>query len=248
MPISGCSRPAKPSTTPAAREPGGASTKGCPKEVHKPALIENGAEDLINSAIYKTCPDDVKDDIKSKVFSEEEQADVNEVLDKMSALMACKNQPVKQIGRTDKAISKGKGGCESETSTYGEWFADRGTLILTDAADEPLDFSDARTQFKGTLAHELTHGLTNGFDPRTCTVYDNFRDNPLMQEWGKAAGWDATLTNLADPSKAPTDYAKKNAKEDLSETIMMYMYSPDELKKKSPERYEFAKKLLEGGA
>ncbi len=246
MPISGSPRPAKPSSTPGAKDAQGTVAQTCKKVAQLPQLVENGAEDLVNSAIYKTCPEDVKKEIVSKAFTEEEQEDVKEVLDKMSGLMGCANHPLKKIGRTGKALSKTKGGCEAESSTYGEWFADQGALILTDVADKPLDFKDPRTQFKGTLAHEMTHALTNGFDPRSCTAYDNFRDNPLMQEWGKAAGWDPTLTNLLDPSGAPTEYAKKNAKEDLSETLMMYLYDPKALKKKSPERYAFANKLLGG--
>lgn len=247
MPISGSPRPPKPSSLPGAKEAVGKAVQACSKAAHLPQLIDDGAKALTGSDAYKGCPQAVKDEILSKAFTDEEKGQINEVLDKMGGLMACANHPVKHIGRTAKAISRDDSGCEAESRTYGEWFEDQGTLILTDVASNPLDFKDKATQFKGTLAHELTHGLTNGFDPRTCTAYDDMADNPLMQEWAKATGWDPTLSNLADPSKAPTDYAKTNAAEDLSETVMMYLYAPDELKKKSPERHAFAKKLLEGG-
>jgi hypothetical protein len=207
-------------------------------------LSDKGGDDVVKSATYRACPDNVKSEIHSKRFSEDEKNDTQEVLDRMKPLMGCENQPVKQIGRSDKAITKGSGGCRAETSTMGEWFPDLGALVLTDAASNPVDFNDPRAQYKGTLAHELTHGLTNGFDPRSCKAYDNWRDNPLMQEWGKAVGWDATLTSLPDDSKAPTDYAKTNAKEDLSESVMLYLYDPDRLKKKSPERHAFIHKLF----
>jgi len=247
MPISGSPRPPKPSSLPGAKEGLGKAVQTCSKAAKLPQLIDDGAKALTGSDAYKGCPEDVKNEILSKAFSDEEKAQVNEVLDKMSGLMTCDNHPIKQIGRTGKAITRDSSGCQAETSTYGEWFEDQGTLILTDVASNPLDFPDKATQFKGTLAHELTHGLTNGFDPRTCTAYDNMADNPLMQEWAKATGWDPTLSNLADASKAPTEYAKTNAAEDLSETVMMYLYAPDELKAKSPERHAFAKKLLGGG-
>lgn len=243
MPISGCSRPAKPSSTPSAKDPICGTTTGCSKSPTLPALVDDGAVDLTNTAIYKKCPDDVKSAIQSKAFTKKEREDVEEVLGKMGALMTCENHPVKRIGRTDQAITS----CVAEQDTMGEWFQDRGALVMTDNATANFHLGGGRKEFKGSLAHELTHGLTNSFDPRTCTAYSNPRDNPLMQEWVKLMGWDDTWKKVADPSSLPSDYAKTNAKEDLSETVKFYLYAPDELKKKSPERYEFAKKLL-GGA
>lgn len=218
--------------------------QSCPLASHPPALTDKGGEGIVKSKIYSGCPEDVKSEIHSKSFTEDEKKDTEEVLNKMKPLTRCENQPVKHIGRSDKGITKGSGACEAETSTMGEWFADRGTLVLTDAASNPVDFKDQRTQYKGTLAHELTHGLTNGFDPRDCKSYDNWKDNPLMREWAKAAGWNKLLTGLKDPSKAPTNYAKTNPKEDLSESVMLYLYEPDTLKTKSPERHEFIQKLF----
>ena len=52
------------------------------------------------------------------------------------------------------------------------------------------------------------------------------------------------MTSLKDESKAPTDYARKNPKEDMSESVMLYLYEPDSLKKKSPERHAFVQKLF----
>ncbi len=215
-----------------------------PLTAYLPHLTDKGGASLRSSDACFECPAEVKAAIQDVSFSGEEKKDTEEVLDKMKPLMHCENQPVKHIGRSDKGITKGANGCEAETSTMGEWFADRGSLVLTDAASNPVDFKDTRTQYKGTLAHELTHGLTNGFDPRDCKSYDNWKDNPLMQEWAKAAGWNSALTTLTDDTKAPTDYAKKNPKEDLSESVMLYLYEPDTLKTKSPERYEFIQKLF----
>jgi hypothetical protein len=216
----------------------------CPLASNPPTLTDKGGEAITKSKIYSGCDKAVKDQIHDKSFTDDEKKDTEEVLDKMKPLTRCKEQPVKHIGRSDKGITKKSTGCEAETSTMGEWFADQGTLVLTDAASNPVDFKDKRTQYKGTLAHELTHGLTNNFDPRDCKSYDNWKDNPLMQEWAKAAGWNPDLKGLKDPSKAPTNYAKTNPKEDLSESVMLYLYEPDTLKTKSPERYEFVQKLF----
>jgi hypothetical protein len=225
-------------------KPVGSSTESCPSG-NGPEFISNGKKPLVDSDKYKDCPDSVKKKIHSKEFTDKEKKNINEVLDKYKPILKCKNSPVKQIGRTNKAISK-NGKCRAETDTMGEWFEDSGTVILTDAANNPVDFDDAETQFKGTAAHEIAHGLLDNFDPRTCTSYENSSDNPLMKEFHKAAGWDPTGTTLTetDDDKAPTDYAKTNDEEDLSESMMLYLYDPDKLKDASPARYEFCKKLL----
>lgn len=222
----------------------GSPVQGCP--LTQPKLVDNGADAITKSARYKDCPDDVKKEITSKAFTDSEKKDLQEVLDKYKPLMKCDNNPVKEIGRSNKGITKKNSGCVSETDTMGEWFDDSGTLVLTDAASNPVDFADKDTQFKGTATHELAHGLLNRFDPRDCKAYDTPDDNPLMKEFRKSAGWDSTGTTLAETAgnKAPTDYAKTNSQEDLSESMMLYMYDPEKLKKASPERYEFCKKLM----
>jgi hypothetical protein len=232
--------PTPPGSGAGANTPCKNATQPCVGKVYPPSLSETGAADLTASENYKDCPKEVKEGVKSKTFTEDEKKDVEEVLEKMKPLMKCESQPVKTIGRTDKAITD----CKVEESTMGEWFPDRGALILSDSASNLVDFKDKRTQFKGTLAHELTHGLTNGFDPRTCKKYDSWKDNPLMKEWGKAADWDPTLTSLVDASGAPTNYAKTNPKEDLSESVMLYLYDAKRLEKASPARHKFVAALF----
>lgn len=85
----------------------------------------------------------------------------------------------------------------------------------------------------------------NNFDPRTCKSYANYKDNPLMQEYMKEAGWNkkGTILSETDTNKAPTDYGKTNPQEDLAEAAMLYLYEPDTLKNRSPARYNFLKKL-----
>ncbi len=222
----------------------GAPVEACPAE-KGPQLVSDGADAIVKSDSYKNCPANVKDEIKSKDFSDTEKKGIQEVLGKYNPLMKCDNSPVKKIGRTNKGITKSNG-CVAETSTMGEWFDESGTLVLTDAASNPVDFADKDVQFKATTAHELAHGLLNKFDPRDCKAYASANDNPVMKEFRKAAGWDATGTTLTETGKdkAPTGYAKTNSQEDLSESMMLYLYSPDKLKKASPARYEFCEKLL----
>ena len=223
----------------------GAPAEKCPL-AKGPTLVSNGADAVTKSTAYKGCPEDVKDKIASKEFSESEKKGIEDVLDKYKPLFECDNVPVKKIGRSDKGITKSTAGCVAETTTMGEWFEDSGTLVLMDAASSPEDFPDADSQFKGTVAHELAHGLLNNFDPRTCKAYKKAGDNPVMKEFRKAAGWDATGTTLTetDKDKAATSYSKTNSQEDLSEAMMLYLYDQKKLKDASPARYEFCKKLL----
>jgi len=71
-----------------------------------PELSDNGADFILNNSFYKTCPADVKAEVKSKRFTPEEKKDVQEVLGKMSPLMQCPNPKLKHIGRTTKAIDR----------------------------------------------------------------------------------------------------------------------------------------------
>ncbi len=212
---------------------------------NKPQLVTDGKIYINNSNSYKNCPDTVKNKIKSKTFTAKEKKEINEVIEKYKPLLKCKNHPLQKIARTDKAITK-NGTCIAESDTMGEWLADQNALILTDSASTGLDFKDSSKQFRGTVAHEISHALMNNFDPRTCSTYKNELKNPLMQEYQKISGWDKTGTTLTETQKdkAPTDYAKTNPSEDLSEATMLYLYEPKTLKSQSPKRYEFLKKLF----
>jgi hypothetical protein len=229
-------------------------TTTCPL-ASSPTLLDSGADVVVKSDTYKECPDEVKNEIKGEPFSDQEKKDLEEVLDKYKPLMKCKNQPLKAIGKTNKGISHDDdGNCYAEEDTMGEWFSDKGTLVLTDAADSGPDFPDDESkQFRATATHEIAHAIAGhgsgpGFDPRDCKEYPNNEDNPLMKEFKKAAGWNETGDTLVetDEDKAPTDYAETNADEDFAESAMLYHYDPDKLKSKSPARHKFMQDLFNG--
>lgn len=228
----------------------------CPAN-SSPTLLDSGAEAIVQSDAYKECPDEVKDEIEGEPFTDQEKKDLEEVLDNYKPLMKCKNQPLKAIGKTNKGISHDEDGdCYAEEETLGEWFSDKGTLVLTDAAsngEDPVFPGDSSKGFRATAAHEIAHALAGhgsgpGFDPRDCKEYPNNEDNPLMKEFKEASGWNEAGDTLVetDEDKAPTDYAKTNADEDFAESAMLYQYDPDKLKSESPARYEFMQKLFKG--
>jgi len=51
----------------------------------------------------------------------------------------------------------------------------------------------------------------------------------------------------ANGNQPPTAYSKTNPKEDLSESVKLYMYNPDKLKNSSMKRYVFIRDHMFGG-
>ncbi len=144
------------------------------------------------------------------------------------------------------------------------------TIRIFDFAQTPFDFSDdpgGYKQFKGTILHELTHSLQYKKD--TYSVYRSPYNSPIMQNY-----MDATrqITNIDDPgfegvngwkfghfpnspppkwtlftdqtNGPPTKYGGTNPLEDMSESVMMYVYQPETLKNSSPARYNFIRDFV----
>ncbi len=140
-----------------------------------------------------------------------------------------------------------------------------GTIRIFNQALTPLDFTndpDGYKEFKGTILHELTHALQ--FKKDEYSIYKNPHSSPLVQNY-----MDATrpITNINDPgfegvngwvyghppgtpppkwklygtqdNKTPTNYGNTNPIEDMSESVMMYVYEPQKLQGSSPQRYNF---------
>lgn len=240
MAFANCGRPKKPSSN--------GPVMACGREKkEKPKLVRDGRKAVVQSDLYKDCPESVKKKVKSKAFTKKEKKDIEEVLRKYKPVMKCKNKPLKKIGRVNRGVSHDDTGkCYADKTTMGEWFEDQGTLVLTDYAAGGSDFSDPSLQFRATAAHEIAHAMFGEFDPRTCKKYTSFKKNPLMKEFMKAAGWDKNGKTLKEQkgNKAPTGYAKTNPEEDMSESVMLYLYEPEKLKKASPARYKVIKKLF----
>lgn len=149
-----------------------------------------------------------------------------------------------------------------------------GTIRIFDMATRPFDFSndpDGIKEFKGTILHELIHALQYKKDEYS--IYKNPYSSPIMQNYMDAA---RPITNINDPgfegnngwtygkhppgqpfqswklfstqnSNPPTNYGGKNPLEDMSESVMMYVYEPQKLQSSSPQRYTFIRdQIFEG--
>jgi hypothetical protein len=148
------------------------------------------------------------------------------------------------------------------------------TIRIFDNANSPFDFANDPTgdkQFKGSILHEMTHAMQYHKDDSSPL------ENPLEQKNGYSAPlmqnfMDATrpITDMNNPgfwgnngwllnpqgvwtltgapgNQAPTNYAGKNPKEDMCESVMLYVYDPQRLQIRSPQRYNFIRDHMFGG-
>lgn len=144
------------------------------------------------------------------------------------------------------------------------------TLRIFDRAWEPGDFSndpDGAKQFKGTILHELIHATqyrseqnSGVINPYENTLVQNYNDAtreitdinaPGFKSWN---GWDwGNKTGESPPPKwhytnathqPPTNYGLTNPLEDMSESVMMYVYDPQKLQTTSMVRYNFIRDFI----
>jgi hypothetical protein len=149
-----------------------------------------------------------------------------------------------------------------------------GTIRIFDQATQPFDFQndpDGYKEFKATILHELIHALQYKKDEYS--IYKNAYSSPIVQNYMDAT---RPITNINDPgfvgnngwtfgrhppgwpfpswklfdtqgNTSPTNYGGTNPLEDMSESVMMYVYEPQKLKGSSLQRYNFIRdQIFEG--
>ena len=95
------------------------------------------------------------------------------------------------------------------------------------------DFTDEGDQLVGTFVHETAHGLLS-------YAYDDFvaASDGYWTDQNTKSGKDGA-------EEPPTGYGKKNAREDMCETAMLYFVEPSRLDA-FPKRLAFMKALGTG--
>ena len=126
-------------------------------------------------------------------------------------------------------------------SWLGVYYPSEDSITIYDGAKSSGDFgllgTDGNRNFKGTIVHELTHSI---------------QTDKLSEEYAKMAGWEfdsleGTWKFKGDKKSLPTTYGGTNPHEDMAESVMLYAYDPQRLRKASPERYDFLKtKIFDG--
>lgn len=144
-------------------------------------------------------------------------------------------QEVTSVSKIDQAIDTNAPTGKLEHNTNGEYFKksqnfamfSAGTTMVSDFA---MDRRNNDKDLEGLAVHELAHGL--------------FANN--LESFIAASGYWKSQFRVGTMLEFPiTDYAKRNADEDLSETVKYYFMDPGMLQDKCPRRFQFVKEVVE---
>jgi hypothetical protein len=131
------------------------------------------------------------------------------------------------------------------------------TIRIYDQATKPYDFGNdtGDIEFKATILHEMIHALQSYKNDQD--TYDNpSGENPLVQDYINisVSGWNGWFlsgnTWVYSPvagNDPPTNYGMTSPLEDMSESVMMYVYDPQKLQNSSPQRYNYIRDKIFGG-
>lgn len=160
-------------------------------------------------------------------------------------------------------------GSVPKPNVFGDYSPSTGVIRIFNHASTPYDFENdpnGDKQFKATILHELIHAMQYHKDEYS--NYKNVYASPLVQSYMDAIkplqaidtgiwenGWvyyekqgENGWKNYSGPENdPPTDYGKTDPTEDMSESVMMYVYDSQKLQSSSPLRYSFIKDQIFGG-
>lgn len=146
------------------------------------------------------------------------------------------DQEVQTIGKVSQAIDLNHAHGKLDKSTMGEYFESQKSFGMFRAGtDSTLDFSANAKQIEGTVVHELAHGMF-------ADQYDAFVAT------GSGGYWIDRFTASGDKAAEapPTDYGRKNAMEDLAESVMFFFVDEAMLKNRCPLRHAFIRRVIDG--
>jgi hypothetical protein len=157
-------------------------------------------------------------------------------------------QELVSIGKLEERYGKSGAGYKWQPTVLGEYFREselRNFAMYKHNESSTVDFpGNLDKQMEATAVHEIAHGV--------------FR-YALPEFVGKMLYWldEDTRTNVWDAEAPPTKYGTTNAREDLSETVMLYFVDPNRLLKGNgapngspgnacPIRYKMIEGLVKG--
>jgi hypothetical protein len=144
-------------------------------------------------------------------------------------------------------------------------------IRIFDYATSPYDFTDdpnGDKQFKASILHEMIHAYQ--FRQDQYSTYSDAHESPLAKNYMDATrpntaietgidggrignGWGYYGLGMgwricdAPGNLPPTDYGTTDPLEDMSESVMMYVYDPQKLQASSMARYNFIRDQIYGG-
>ncbi len=214
----------------------GALPRAAAKQPPYPFRALNAADSV---RLYRSVNPGCAIPVGGRSFSPAELEELGRALHDVAPMLRCPNHPARYVARIDVGLETDDHGvCTGPSTALGSSMRARSFFTLTDRAKLP--------QVRGTTIHEVIHNALQDHDPRTCTNHPG-RQSPLVAEWVKRMGWDATGSFIERPLRGevpPTHHATKNALEDMAESIELYLTDPRALYAKSRTRYQFAANLI----
>lgn len=194
------------------------------------------------------------DMMEPEVFSLEELKGIETVLARYAPMLGANRakklgkQPLTTFGRTKYGIDFDDAGtAQIDPDTRGESFAKSKTVGMYDAGSTASQFPTGMQQFRGTLAHELSHALIedvkNQNGVKTINAYAlatgvwKSVSTTKYRKSSNAKTWKAMQKAGKEPPI--TTYGATNAQEDLADAIKFLFEDPAQLKAKCPKRYKW---------
>lgn len=166
----------------------------------------------------------------------------------------------KSQGKVDSLINQAlEQSCQQTAMVEGKMFCTIGSYLFLNneitICDEHWKIkSNPYLWLQGVIVHELAHALQqNGARPSFARkLPSGAYTNKTVIEWLQETGWApdglcptfvGCSASLETPSDLPTAYARetKDPKEDMAESVRLYVTDPQELLRISPRRYDFVK-------
>lgn len=167
------------------------------------------------------------------------------ILDKIRWILIDDEQPPSLLGEEDLYPTNGEA-MEEKKAFY---LTPKGMRLVPHRVEEV-------SNFEGTLIHELGHLLQDKFKKEWSEEFsweycweDKERWELKKTKSGQYKFFDRTSGEIApqgqyplQPDQCVTDYAKQNIAEDICESLVVYFFNPERLKKISPAKFAILKK------
>jgi len=103
---------------------------------------------------------------------------------------------------------------------------------------------DDYSNYKNVYTSPLVQTYMDSITPLQAIDTGIWKNGWVYYEWHGENAW----KNFGGPeNNPPTDYGKTDPAEDMSESVMMYVYDPQKLKSSSALRYTYIKDQMFGG-
>jgi hypothetical protein len=217
-----------------------------------------------NQASYdpkgKKTEDDFMDMMLPEVFSLEELQAMETVLERYAKLLGPQRvkelgaQPMTTFGRANFGIDyDDKGAPERDPDTRGESFSAFATIGMYDAGSAASQFPTGMQQFRGTLAHELSHALLENLEAaKGQTMIQKYVADSEMWTSVRVTPYRRKTNQLTakavtdDGKEAPiTAYGCTNAQEDMADAIKYLFEDAAKLQAGCPKRYKWLRENLD---